>query len=396
MENRRRISGKTIGRLFLVIGGLIIVVIIFNMMGNFFYFLNPVEEQEVGIQFKNRRITDIVGPGVYSDVGIFVDLQTISTQAIPFSVEDPEIITSDKQRIGLRVTGDIFRPGLENQDLIQSQWSRYRGIYLDDTLARARVEDLARQSMKVCVGDRTFDKNIIGTSRDALSNCIDTEVNELVAELGLRVENLVIPDVMLSPAVQAALDAIVQSRLETEKAAQDQLRAFAEAGAEQAKQEGQIRVEQSRIQEQARQGILLAQLEQEQLAAQLAVIEQQKQNDLATVDKQQAVTLAERERDLLVAQEDLEIARITTERAIVDAEARTAVEQVLAILYEANPEYLTLLLAQANASALNETDKVIFTPEGTVPNLVLAGPGVMPTVDTTSNTAPVTTTETTP
>jgi Arc/MetJ family transcription regulator len=296
----------------------------------------------------------------------------------------------------LKVTGDIFRPGLEDQDLILDQWSRYRGIYLDDGLARARVEDLARQSMKVCVGDRTFDNNIIGTSRDALRACIDTEVNELVAELGLRVENLVIPDVILSEAVQVALDAIVQSRLETEKAAQDQLRAKAEAGAEQAKQEGQIRVEQSRIQEQARQGILLAQLEQEQLAAQLAVIEQQKQNDLANVGKQQAVTLAERERDLLVAQQDLEIARITTERAIVDAEARTAVEQVLAILYEANPEYLTLLLAQANASALNETDKVIFTPEGTVPNLVLSGPGIVPTVDTTPNTAPTTPTETTP
>jgi len=186
--------------------------------------------------------------------------------------------------------------------------------------------------------------------------------------------------------VQTALDAIVQSRLETEKAAQDELRAFAEAGAEQAKQEGEIRVEQSRIQEQARQGILLAQLEQEQLAAQLAVIEQQQQNDLAIVAKDQAVLLAERERDLLVAQEDLEISRIAAERAIVDAESTTAVEQLLALLYEDNPEYLTLLLARANASALNSTDKVIFTPEGTVPNLVLSGPGIVPTVDT----APVT------
>lgn len=396
MENRGRISGKTIGRILLVIGGIIIVMIVLNLAGNFFYFFNPVEEQEVGVQFQNRRISDIVGPGVYSDVGIFVDLQTISTQAIPFRVEDAEIITSDKQRIGLVVTGDIFRPGLADQDLIESQWSRYRGIYLDDTQASNRVQDFTRQSMKVCVGDRTFDDNIIGTSRDALRACIDSEVNELVSALGLRVENLVVPEVILSPAVQTALDAIVQSRLETEKAAQDQLRAFAEAGAEQAKQEGEIRVEQSRIQEQARQGILLAQLEQEQLAAQLAVIEQQKQNDLANVNKQQAVTLAERERDLLVAQEDLEIARITTERAIVDAQARTAVEQVLAILYETNPEYLTLLLAQANASALNETDKVIFTPEGTVPNLVLSGPGIVPTVDTTPNTAPATDTETTP
>jgi len=386
MENNRRIPVKTIGKLFLVIGVIGIIMIVLNLAGNFFYFFNPVEEQEVGVQFENRRISDIVGPGVYSDVGIFVGLQTISTQAIPFNVLDEEIITSDKQRIGLMVTGDIFRPGLENQDLIQSQWSRYRSIYLDDELARRRVEDLTRQSMKVCVGDRTFDNNIIGTSRDALRACIDEEVNALVAELGLRIENLVVPEVILSPAVQTALDAIVQSRLETEKAAQDELRAFAEAGAEQAKQEGEIRVEQSRIQEQARQGILLAQLEQEQLAAQLAVIEQQQQNDLAIVAKDQAVLLAERERDLLVAQEDLEISRIAAERAIVDAESTTAVEQLLALLYEDNPEYLTLLLARANASALNSTDKVIFTPEGTVPNLVLSGPGIVPTVDT----APVT------
>jgi len=390
MENRGRISGKTIGRILLVIGGILIVMIVLNLAGNFFYFFNPVEEQEVGVQFQNRRISDVVGPGVYSDVGIFVDLQTISTQAIPFRVEDAEIITSDKQRIGLVVTGDIFRPGLADQELIESQWSRYRGVYLDDNQASDRVQDFTRQSMKVCVGDRTFDDNIIGTSRDALRACIDSEVNELVSALGLRVENLVVPEVILSPAVQTALDAIVQSRLETEKAAQDELRAFAEAGAEQAKQEGEIRVEQSRIQEQARQGILLAQLNQEQLAAQLAVIEQQQQNDLATVAKQKAVSLAEKERDLLLAAENLEISRIEAERAIVDAEARTAVEQVLAILYETNPEYLSLLLAQANASALNETDKVIFTPEGTVPNLVLSGPGIVPTVDTTPNTAPVT------
>ncbi|NIA02418.1 MAG: hypothetical protein GWP15_03470, partial [Nitrospirae bacterium] len=366
---------------------IIISMTILNLAGNFFYFINPVEEQEVGIQFQNRRIENIVGPGVYSDVGIFVDLQTISTQAIPFDVLDEEIITSDKQRIGLKVTGDIFRPGLEDADLIRSQWSRYRGIYLNDDQASSRVGDLARQSMKVCVGDRTFDDNIIGTSRDALRACIDEELNKLVSEFGLRIENLVVPEVILSPAVQVALDAIVQSRLETEKAAQDQLRASAEASAEQAKQEGEIRVEQSRIQEQARQGILLAQLEQEQLAAQLAVIEQQQQNDLATVAKQQAVSLAEKERDFLVAKENLEIARIVAEQAAVDAEARTAVEQLLAGLYETNPEYLSLLLVQANASALNRTDKVIFTPEGMIPTLVLPGPGIVPTVDTTPNTA---------
>jgi hypothetical protein len=396
--DQRRISTKWISRVVYIIIGIVLLAMVISFAGQFFYFLEPVEEQEVGVQFRNNRIYRVVGPGVYSDFGLFVDLQTISTQVIPFEVQDEEIITSDKQRIGLVVTGDIFRPELESADFINEQWSRYRGIFLDDELARKRVQDLARQAMKVCVGDQTFDNNIIGTSRDTLRTCIDTELNELVTEVGLRVDNLVVPEVILSPEVQAALDAIVQSRLQTEKAAQDQLRALAEAEAEQARQEGQIRVEQSRIQEQARQEILLAELNRERLAAQLAVIEQQQQNNLAQVandqavalaekEKEQLVALAEKERELLVAQEDLEIARVTAESAIINAQIHTAVEQVLAALYQTNPEYLALLLARANASALNDTDKVIFTPEGTTPTLVLPGPGIVPTVDTSPTTA---------
>ena len=33
-------------------------------------------------------------------------------------------------------------------------------------------------------------------------------------------------------------------------------------------------------------------------------------------------------------------------------------------------------------SAVNATDKIIFTPEGTIPTLVLPGPGIVPTIDT--------------
>ena len=57
--------------------------------------------------------------------------------------------------------------------------------------------------MKVCVGDRIFDEAVIGTARDELRACIDDEVNKLAANFGLRVENVAVPDVLLSPDVQA-------------------------------------------------------------------------------------------------------------------------------------------------------------------------------------------------
>jgi hypothetical protein len=355
---------------------------------NFVYVLTRVEQQEVGVQFRGGRIQNVVGPGVYSDFGLFVSLQKVSSQAIPFDVSDPEIITKDKQRIGLVVSGDIFRPGVAETDKLRQLWAQYRGIYLDDVLAKARVSDLTKQSMKVCVGDRTFDQNIIGTARDDLRACIDDQLNELAARFGVRVENVVVPEVVLSPEVQVALDAIVQSRLLTEKAVQDQLKAAAEAAAEQARQEGEIRVEQSRIQEQTRQQTALAQLEQERLQAQMTVIEAERANDLARLETARAVIESTKANELLAAERDLEINRALATAAVAKAEADLAFDLALAELYAANPDYLQLQIVQANASALSATDKLIFTPEGTVPTLVLPGPGIVPTVETTPETAP--------
>jgi hypothetical protein len=377
---RPNISTRTI-----VIGVIVFVILLFvlSLTSNFFYFFERVSATEVGVQFVSGRIKDVVGPGVYNDAGLFVDMERISIESVAFSVSDPELITKDKQRIGIVVTGDVFRPGLESKDKITQLWGEYSALFLSDEAARTRIEDRARQSMKVCVGDRNFDDNVIGIGRDDLRNCIDDELNELAANYGMRVDNVVVPEVILSPEVQARLDEIVQSRLQTEKAAQDKLKANAEAAAEQARQEGEIRVEQSRIQEESRQQTTLAKLEEEKINAQKAVIEAERANELARVEAEKAIIEAEKSNELIAAQRDLEIQSARALAAAESAKADVAVETTLAALYAEHPGYLQLQVVQANATALNETDKIIFTPEGTIPTLVLPGPGIVPTVDTT-------------
>lgn len=395
-----RVPSRFLRPLIIVILAIIAIGLIGSLAGQFFYIFQTVEEQEVGVKFRGGRITEVVGPGVYNDFGLFVRLERVSTQAVTFQVSDEELITKDKQRIGLVVSGDVFRPGLNNRDLLRTGWAQYRDLYLNDDLVRARVQDLAQQSMKVCIGDRTFDDNVVGTARDELRACIDSELNDLTGRLNLIVENLVVPDVILSPEVQIALDQIVQSRLSTEKAAQDELKAKAESAAEQARQEGEIRVEQSRIQEQTRQQITLAQLEQQRLQAQLVIIEAERVNEIARLDTEQARIDAQKRNDLLSAQRDLEINQALAAAANEKANAEVALQLALAEIYTANPEYLRLLMVQANASAISATDKLIFTPEGTIPTLVLPGPGIVPTVNTGGNgtavPVPATTTEEAP
>lgn len=382
MENRPKISVRA-----LVVGALIFaaVLFVFTFTGQFFYFFERVNEDEVGVQFESGRITNVVGPGVYTDAGLFVDLERVSSAAVEFSVTDEELITKDKQRIGLVVTGDVFRPGLANKDVIQSLWAQYNQLYTNNEAIRSRIGQRAQQAMKVCVGDRNFDDAVIGTARDELRNCIDDELNKLAANFGLKVENLAVPEVILSPDVQAGLDEIVRKRLQTEQANQDLLRVKAEAEAEQERQQGEIRIQQSRIQEESRQQLILAQLEEDKIRAQKAVIEAERANELARVEAEKAVIEAQKANDLLAAEKDLEIQKALALAATERAKAEIAVQGALAALYSDFPAYVQIQAINANASALQPTDKVIFTPEGMVPTLVMPGPGILPTVDTTAS-----------
>lgn len=334
---------------------IVALVILATVIRSFWYF-EVINNDEVGIAIEAGQIQGIKQPGIAYDLGLFVQLVKIKTSAVAITVDDPELITSDKQRIGLEVTADVFRP--RETDLVVSNYARYRGIYTDDDSLQQRMTAFTLQAMKVCVGDKKFDEAVIGSGRDDLRACIDEELSSLAEPLGLEVRNVAVPQVTILPEVQAALDAIVQSRLATEKAKQDVEKAKQESLASQAVEEGRIRVEQSKLQEEARQQVTLQQLKQQQLEAQLAVIEQETIN----------------------AQAQLELTAVQQEVAAEQAQVDIAKEIALAELYAQNPAYVAIQIALANAQSIKETDKLIFTQEGVFPNLIFNN-GAMPTFD---------------
>ncbi|MFZ5923371.1 MAG: SPFH domain-containing protein [Chloroflexota bacterium] len=335
------------------IGIVVVAAVLFSVARQFWYF-EIIEYDQVGIAVESGQIKEVVQPGIAFDVGLFVQLVKVKTSSVAITVDDPELITLDKQRIGLQVTADVFRP--KEPDIVIANYSRYKSIYSDDQFLQQRMEAFTLQAMKVCVGDKKFDDAIIGQGRDVLRTCIDEELSQLAEPLGLEVRNVAVPQVTISPEVQAALDAIVQSRLATEKAKQDADKAKQEAAAQQAIEEGRIRVEQSKLQEEARQQATLQDLKRQQLEAQLAVIEQERVN----------------------AQAELELTKVQQQVAAEQAKVDLAKETALALLYAEHPEYLYLQIALANASAIKDTDKLIFTQDGVFPNLIFSN-GVLPT-----------------
>jgi hypothetical protein len=336
-----------------LIVGTIIIAVLANISRSFWYF-EVIENDQVGVRIEAGEIQGVLQPGIAYDFGLFVQLVKITTSAVAITVDDPELITSDKQRIGLEATADVFRP--READIVISNYSRYRNIYLNDEALQQRMTAFTLQAMKVCVGNKKFDEAVIGSGRDDLRTCIDDELSSLAEPLGLEVRNVAVPQIKISPEVQAGLDAIVQSRLATEKAKQDAEKALQEAAAQQAVEEGRIRVDQSKLQEEARQQVILQDIKRQQLEAELAVIEQEKIN-----------TQAQLELTNLQQQ-------VADEQALVDI----ARELALAELYQNYPSYVALQIALANSAAITDSDKFIITPDGVFPNLIFSN-GTLPT-----------------
>ena len=339
-----------------LIGSIIVVIAIAVLAGisRSFWYFEVIENDQVGVRIAAGEIQGVVQPGIAYDFGLFVNLVKITTSAVAITVDDPELITIDKQRIGLEVTADVFRP--READIVISNYSRYRNIYLNDESLQQRMTAFTLQAMKVCVGDKKFDEAVIGSGRDDLRACIDDELSGLAEPLGLEVRNVAVPQISISPEVQAGLDAIVQSRLATEKAKQDAEKAKQEAIAQQAVEEGRIRVEQSKLQEEARQQAILQDIKRQQLEAELAVIEQEKINTQVQLE-------------LTALQQ-----KVADQQALVDI----AKELALAELYRNSPAFVSLQIALANSAAIKDTDKLIFTPDGVFPNLIFSN-GTLPT-----------------
>lgn len=384
MKNvRPSMPGLRPGRSFIfsiiVVVAVLVAYFIFGRM--FGYVLYSVESTQVGIRFRGNNPYEVVPPGRYTRFGLFEEMRTMTVSGIPFSITDPEILTKDQQRLGYQVSGTIHRPGVEKMADIINNWANYSIFYTSDQAlvgsesTPGLITNIAKQAMKVCVGAVDFSNAVVGNSRDTLRQCIDSELDKLATGYVLEVRNIVVPEVVLGEAVQTKLDEITDARFTTQVAIQREELAKAEAERDLAVQQGQIRVEQGKIQEKARQDALTAELNKATLEAQKNVIEAQKSNDLLT------------------AQRDLEIATARNKAAAEQARADLAPELAKADMYQANPAYTHYLETQALASAYSKMDKMII-PANVDPYLFLGGtPNLTVPVQTgTGTTTPESTT----
>ncbi len=386
MENFRPENPKSIKKPFIIqkpfwiILGILALAAVLFVSFNPLYILQGLGQQEMGVKIRAGEVTDIVGPGgVYSDFGLYVKLERFKIEGVQFQVSDDEVFTKDMQPVYVEIRGQVFRPTLTSlkttsttdvpvlftKDEIAKNFINYRQLFTDDSALTTQMDGFSRQAMKVCVGQNDLRGNAVAEGRDILRNCIESELEKLAQDIGLYVNNIVVTDVQASAQAMVIINETNQFLLDAEKAKAQAQKLEQEGKANAVQKEAEIRVQQAASQETARQRVILAQLEEQELIAQRAVLEAQKEN---------VILEQELNSEKAIAAEEL-------------AKADLAETLKLAQIYQEHPSYYQFLIAQLNASAIKPTDKMMIIPEGTIPQLVL-GDSVIPTYQVSDGTVP--------
>lgn len=340
------------------------ILFIFRNSPWFGYLNHGVATNEIGIEIQNNRFVGVLQPGLYSDAMKFrADIVNVDVGAIPFTVEDPEVLTAPPQlqRVGLVVSGTVRRPRFINEE----QWSLYSAIYTNDDALNALINKFALQAMKTCVGERTFEEAAVGSSRDDVALCIQGNASApeihggglqgAVEIYGLTIESVTVPNIIIPLSVQEQLDELTRARNNTQLEVMKGETASAEANRNEAEQRGIVQVEEARVQELAIQRERAASLEADALRAEADVIAARIQNNIDT------------------AQGKKEVAQVEVEIAVLRAQIHNADEAGLAQIIQDNPEYSIYLKALARVDALAQID-VMVVPEGS--ELILTGNNV--------------------
>lgn len=230
---------------------LLLLVTVFALSGC--YFTN-VESSEVGIETSRGSITDIKAPGGHQSINPFAQLTLMDVSAKTFEWDDPDLVTRDKQPIGVAIAVTFARK--RDSESVRLMWERYRSEATSDEALSQQVKNRIPAVAKTVTARYTLDQ-LLGTGSDDvggrsavtqdLSDLLAPELDEFGVELlDIRVSNFA-PD-------QAYLDLLkekAQVSLRQEIAQQRTLQLNEELKQEEA--QTQIELEKARRQNEVNQ-----------------------------------------------------------------------------------------------------------------------------------------------
>jgi len=165
-----------------------------------------VGEAQAGLVFFDGELVETLAPGRYGywQVGRKVSAKTLDTRPIPLEVTAQEILTRDRVSLRVTLTSFVQVTDVEKAALATPDY-------------QAHVYKLVQFAVREAVGGRTLDEVL--NDRESVDVQIVGHVREQLGDIGVRVTELGVKDVILPGEMRELINKVV----EAEKVAQANL-----------------------------------------------------------------------------------------------------------------------------------------------------------------------------
>lgn len=237
---------------------LLFIVALFSLTGCYF---TDVQSSQVGIETERGAITadGIKPPGGHQSINPFAELDVVDVSAKTLEWQDPDLVTRDKQPIGVSIAVTFARK--RDRESITLMWNQYRSEATDDNALIQQVNNRIPAVVKTVTARYTIDQ-LLGTEDGSatgrgvvttdLFTLLEPELNEFGVELlDVRVSNFQ-PDQayldLLKEKAQVGLEQEIAQQRTLQLAEQlNQEQAQTEIELEKARRDNQVNQELSRV-----------------------------------------------------------------------------------------------------------------------------------------------------
>lgn len=239
-------------------------------------FRESVQENEVGVLLFKNQVIDVVGAGVITDMRYWADLKVTNIDTLTFSVEDPEVLTSGNQAVGIRIT--IQGRRRSDAESIRNIYSNWNSIFKNNEALINVVTATAREGIKNSV--REFSLTELLDDRNGLALSMTEQLEADAGKYSFEIINVTIENITVDPEYMAVLNQKAVINVETEKELERQklIKQKADNDKLQAQNDVAVLVEQIKVQqEKTKLELEIATREGKKIAAQYEVYSKNKE-----------------------------------------------------------------------------------------------------------------------
>lgn len=155
------------------------------------YWNDIANPNQMAVQLDEGAIKSISGPGgKYTDLGMFSELLLVNVDTLTFQVEDPSVLTSDNQEVGVRITVQARRKA-DNASMqnIVTNWYQL----IDDQQFTNTVSSTASEAIKN--GTRVYTLYELLDDRNGLADAVKKQLQQDADNYSGEIINVTINDI---------------------------------------------------------------------------------------------------------------------------------------------------------------------------------------------------------